>query len=138
MGDHLDLHVLKPSFPTRRSADLEGKGWMERGVVDRGRAAFVEYLRKADKYGRLRVFYPTGAEESDDWVMVHAKIMVIDDRLARIGSSNLNNRSMGFDSACDLLVQARTEAHVAAIAAFRTELVAQHLGRSAAHTSELQ
>src|SRR3546814_458429 len=38
----------------------EGKGWMEREVMDRGRAAFVEYLRKADKYGRLRVFYQIG------------------------------------------------------------------------------
>ena len=38
-------------------------------------------------------------------IFVHAKIMVIDDRLLRVGSSNLNNRSMGFDSECDLAVE---------------------------------
>src|SRR3546814_2584573 len=73
----------------------EGKGWMEREVMDRGKAAFVCALREADKHGRLRVFYPTGAEESDEWVMVHAKLMIVDDRLVRVDSTNLNNRSMG-------------------------------------------
>jgi phosphatidylserine/phosphatidylglycerophosphate/cardiolipin synthase-like enzyme len=31
---------------------------------------------------------------------------VLDDRLLRVGSSNLNNRSMGFDSECDVVLDA--------------------------------
>jgi phosphatidylserine/phosphatidylglycerophosphate/cardiolipin synthase-like enzyme len=29
--------------------------------------------------------------------MIHAKVMIIDDTILRVGSSNLSNRSMGFD-----------------------------------------
>jgi phospholipase D1/2 len=32
--------------------------------------------------------------------------MIIDDRLLRVGSSNFNNRSMDFDTECDLAVEA--------------------------------
>ena len=34
--------------------------------------------------------------------MIHSKVMVVDDFLLRIGSANLNNRSMGTDTECDL------------------------------------
>ena len=47
--------------------------------------------------------------------MVHSKVMIVDDRLLRIGSANLNNRSMGTDSECDLALEARSEAERAAI-----------------------
>ena len=39
-------------------------------------------------------------------IYVHAKVLTIDDRLLRVGSSNLNNRSMGFDTECDLAIEA--------------------------------
>ena len=38
---------------------------------------------------------------------MHAKVVVADDRLLRVGSSNLNNRWMGFDTECDLAIKAR-------------------------------
>ena len=37
-------------------------------------------------------------------ITVHAKIMVVDNALARIGSANLSRRSMGLDSECDVVV----------------------------------
>jgi phosphatidylserine/phosphatidylglycerophosphate/cardiolipin synthase-like enzyme len=61
---------------------------------------------------------------------VHSKAIVVDDRLARIGSSNLNNRSHGVDSECDLAIEARTEAQRRAILGFRDRLLAEHLGCS--------
>ncbi len=41
--------------------------------------------------------------------MIHSKVMIVDDRLLRIGSANLNNRSMGTDTECDLVVEAASE-----------------------------
>jgi uncharacterized membrane protein YdjX (TVP38/TMEM64 family) len=60
--------------------------------------------------------------------MVHSKVMIIDDRLLRIGSANLNNRSMGTDTECDLAIEARTETERAAIARARACLLADHCG----------
>ena len=42
--------------------------------------------------------------------MIHSKVMVVDDRLLRVGSANMNNRSMGADTECDLAIEARNEA----------------------------
>src|SRR5260221_263185 len=50
-------------------------------------------------------------------------------RWASIGSSNISNRSMGVDTECDVVVEARGERRVAqAIRAFRDRLLAEHLG----------
>ena len=58
---------------------------------------------------------------------------MIDDRLRRIGSSNLNNRSMGFDSECDVAIE--TESNNSEhddirrqITSVRDQLVSEHLG----------
>ena len=62
-------------------------------------------------------------------LMVHAKVMIVDDRIARVGSSNLSNRSMGLDSECDLAVEATESQPCGAdIARFRHRLLAEHLG----------
>jgi phospholipase D1/2 len=57
----------------------------------------------------------------------------VDDRLLRIGSSNLNNRSMGLDTECDLSIEAvagtpRQEEIAATIVGFRDRLLGEHLG----------
>jgi phospholipase D1/2 len=72
---------------------------------------------------------------------VHAKIVVMDDRLLRVGSSNLNNRSLGSDTECDLSVEARPDAPEHAdlrrrISALRSELLAEHLGVPVAKVEE--
>src|SRR5262249_45345365 len=60
---------------------------------------------------------------------VHAKVMVVDDVLARVGSANMSNRSMGLDTECDVALEARGRPHVArVIAGFRNRLLAEHLG----------
>jgi phospholipase D1/2 len=65
---------------------------------------------------------------------VHAKIMVVDDVLLRVGSSNLNNRSMGLDTECDLIIEADPDSAEdapvrAAIRSVRADLLAEHMGR---------
>jgi phosphatidylserine/phosphatidylglycerophosphate/cardiolipin synthase-like enzyme len=77
------------------------------------------------------VYWPVTDEGTP--IYVHAKVLVVDDRLLRIGSSNLNNRSMGFDSECDLAVEA-DPANSAdrdtsrTIVSIRNRLVCEHLG----------
>ncbi len=77
---------------------------------------------------RFGVFYP--AVPGGD-VKVHSKMMIADDRLLRIGSSNLNNRSMGLDTECDLLFEDEGDGRVTrAIRTLRHRLLAEHLGRT--------
>ena len=60
---------------------------------------------------------------------MHAKILVIDDRQLRIGSANVNNRSMRLDTECDVLVDAAAEpAAAATVTMLRNELIGEHLG----------
>jgi phospholipase D1/2 len=77
---------------------------LEKQSMDSARERLIRLLWDADEYGRLGVYWP--AVKGGISVYVHAKVLVVDDRLLRIGSSNLNNRSLGFDSECDLAVEA--------------------------------
>jgi phosphatidylserine/phosphatidylglycerophosphate/cardiolipin synthase-like enzyme len=89
----------------------------------------VRALRRADRYNPLRVYYPIvpGSKGPCD-VLIHAKVMIIDNRFVRIGSANLNNRSMGVDTECDLVVEATDEAEGKAVAQVRAQLLGEHLG----------
>jgi phosphatidylserine/phosphatidylglycerophosphate/cardiolipin synthase-like enzyme/uncharacterized membrane protein YdjX (TVP38/TMEM64 family) len=106
-------------------------GWLEEELMGRARRHLVNRLRNADTHGKFGIYgavTPTGVP-----VTIHSKTVVIDDRLVRIGSSNLNNRSMGFDTECDLAVEAVAgtpdeEARRAAIVRYRDGLLAEHLG----------
>jgi uncharacterized membrane protein YdjX (TVP38/TMEM64 family) len=103
-------------------------GWLEQTTVGRLRRRRLAELREADAHGRLRTVFPhvPGAEEG---VFVHAKVMVVDDALARVGSANLSNRSMGFDTELDLAVEADGDTRVAGlISGLRNRLLAEHLG----------
>jgi phospholipase D1/2 len=65
---------------------------------------------------------------------VHAKVLVADSRYLKIGSANLNNRSMGYDTECDVLLDAThaadEEATRRGILNVRASLLAEHLGLS--------
>jgi phosphatidylserine/phosphatidylglycerophosphate/cardiolipin synthase-like enzyme/uncharacterized membrane protein YdjX (TVP38/TMEM64 family) len=65
-------------------------------------------------------------------VHVHSKVLIVDDTFLRVGSSNLNNRSMGFDTECDLGIEAATDDQRRSIAAVRNRLIAEHWGSDAA------
>jgi phospholipase D1/2 len=106
-------------------------GWLEQHTMDVLRGRLVTRLRAADRHDRLRLYYPRLGERPHSTLMVHAKVMIIDDQLLRVGSSNLSNRSMGLDSECDLAIAAANEDKdlQEAIGKIRTRLLAQHLGR---------
>ncbi len=110
---------------------LEAEGWLEEELMGAARTVALRRIHAADRYDRFRIYYPVN--EAGEPIYVHAKVLVIDDRLLRVGSSNINNRSMGFDTECDLAIEAVPEATNeeqvrAAIAAVRNGLLAEHLG----------
>jgi phosphatidylserine/phosphatidylglycerophosphate/cardiolipin synthase-like enzyme/uncharacterized membrane protein YdjX (TVP38/TMEM64 family) len=105
-------------------------GWLEQSTMDAIRQRNLQRLRRHDAPGRLNVYHPVTGDRRTS-VYVHAKIMVVDDRLAIVGSANLSNRSMGLDSECCLAIEAESDSAVeAAIRGFRHRLLAEHLGAS--------
>ena len=113
-------------------------GWLEEEVMGAARAELMRSLEQIDGGGRFRVYTPVN--EAGEDIYVHAKIMIVDDRMLRVGSANMNNRSMGLDSECDIAIDA---AHAAAadiggtIADIRADLMAEHLGVEAADVQQV-
>jgi len=103
----------------------ETSGWLEQATMDVLRNQALRRLRDSDEHGRLRIVSPVADELGDTCINVHGKVMVVDERWARIGSANLSRRSMGLDSECDLVVE---DASGQAPAALRADLLAEHLG----------
>lgn len=108
---------------------LLSHGWLEEHTMHVLRCRLLARLFHADHYGRLRVCYPDVPNLDEGCCLdVHSKLMIADNSLLRIGSSNLSNRSMGVDSECDVLIEARDKPAVAAaIQDFRDRLLAEHL-----------
>jgi len=103
-------------------------GWLEQHTMDVLRARLLRELRDADQHDRLRVFYARLSEQPHVSLMIHGKVMIIDDCFARVASSNLSNRSMGLDSECDLVVESNeVQRSREAIISFRRKLLAEHL-----------
>jgi phosphatidylserine/phosphatidylglycerophosphate/cardiolipin synthase-like enzyme len=95
-------------------------------------------LQAADRWGRFHAYCPE--TKAGKTIIVHCKATVIDDELLRVGSTNLNNRSAGFDSECDLAIEAEPgpagAQTRAAIAAHRSRTLAHFLGRTPAEVDE--
>lgn len=106
------------------------EGWLEQKAMDGARRKLLHLLWNADVHGRFAAYYPVTAGGAP--IYVHAKVVVMDDVLLRIGSSNLNNRSLGFDTECDLFVEADHEGdHISrAVVEMRERLLSEHLGVS--------
>lgn len=109
---------------------IRTNSWLENQVMAGARYRLVQQLKACDRFGRFRLYAPV---TDQGHITVHAKVMVIDDRVLRIGSANLNNRSMGLDSECDLAIEVLPgdprEAEVrAAVTTVRDDLLSEHLG----------
>ncbi|KQN71577.1 phospholipase D-like domain-containing protein [Devosia sp. Leaf64] len=107
------------------------QGWLEPLAMDTARARLYQALNRLDTHGRFRIYTPvtSGGEP----IYVHAKILIIDDEVVRIGSSNLNNRSMRLDTECDVTIDAtfaQNEAVSETVRAIRNSLLGEHLAVS--------
>lgn len=115
----------------------KSSGWLEHTTMDVLRARLLRKLRDADRHGRLRIYYPDVSGLGEQCINLHAKILIVDDGLVRVGSSNLSNRSMGLDTECDLAIEANGHQHIEkAILDFRNRLLGEHLGTEPATISQ--
>ena len=116
-------------------APQEARGVLEQLAMGEGMARCVRRLRHADRYDRLRASYavvPAKEDDGEEEILIHSKVVIVDDRFVRVGSSNLNNRSEGLDTECDLAIEAEDAACRAAIIDLRNDLLSEHLGATKA------
>lgn len=107
-------------------------GFIEGWIMNGNRERVLRLLKRADRHGRLRIVHPVVATPDGDCaIFVHSKLVIVDDRFIRVGSSNLNRRSTGLDVECDLAVEALDAAMRKSIAHMRARLLGEHLGTSA-------
>jgi phosphatidylserine/phosphatidylglycerophosphate/cardiolipin synthase-like enzyme len=105
------------------------EGWLEQTAMDGARIQLCHAIAEHDPADRFRIFIPYNAAGTP--IYVHSKVMIVDDEVVRIGSANMNNRSMGLDSECDLFIDAArpgNEHAAPAVRQIRITLLAEHTG----------
>lgn len=128
VGDILEARLAEKDGPevvaviTRANQGMI-EGWFMGGNLNR----MIRRMRQCDRYGRFGIYHPVASVDPHLEIMVHAKVLIIDDRLLRVGSSNLNRRSTGLDKECDLAIEARDEDCQKVIHRLRDRLLAEHL-----------
>ncbi len=137
----LAMRLLEPGGPEIVTiGPAESPSYFDQLTMDSARVAAIDRLREVDPGGRFHAFTPhtPGGEP----VIVHSKVSIIDDRLLRIGSANLNNRSTGLDSELDVAFEAAAGEEGAAcrvaIAAFRSRLVGHYMEREGAEVAAME
>ena len=107
----------------------QAPSWFDRLTMDRVRGVMIRRLQEADVFGRFRAYSPiTPAGRA---IIVHSKVTVIDENIARIGSANLNNRSMGFDTELEVGLEVSFDMGRSAVRRFRNGLIGHFLARDA-------
>ena len=107
----------------------DATGWIEESTMSVLRQRVLDRIRKSDRYNRFRIYHPVVPDLDEGYVKVHSKVTIIDDQFARIGSANLNQRSMGLDTECDVSFEANGDERISqAIGKLRTRLLSEHLG----------
>jgi phosphatidylserine/phosphatidylglycerophosphate/cardiolipin synthase-like enzyme len=110
--------------------------YFDRITMDRARSTALWRLKSSDVFGRFHALAPRAPAGRP--VIAHAKLMVVDDRLARVSSANLNNRSHGFDTECGLAIEAETPEHRAVLAALRDHLAGHWVGHTGTEVAEVR
>jgi phosphatidylserine/phosphatidylglycerophosphate/cardiolipin synthase-like enzyme/uncharacterized membrane protein YdjX (TVP38/TMEM64 family) len=131
VGAALEARLRSPDAPdivvVSRQAE---EGWLEERTMGVLRSRLHRQLEAADAGGHYRLYYPhVPGLELPHVLNVHSKVLIVDDELCSVGSANFSNRSMGFDTECNIAIEARGNELVrSAIAGLRNRLLAEHLG----------
>ncbi len=117
--------------------------WVEAVTVGLPRVPILDSLWEAvrETSHALGVYYTTAAStaagkaagdaEHEVSLVLHSKLMIVDDRLMTVGSCNTSNRSMGLDTELNVTWEASTQNHddlVRSIRRARVSLLAEHCG----------
>jgi phosphatidylserine/phosphatidylglycerophosphate/cardiolipin synthase-like enzyme len=106
---------------------IKADNWLGSIAMDSARARLRESLRRHDVHNRFRMYHPVTA--TGEPIYVHSKLMIIDDEIMRVGSSNFNNRSMRYDNECDVAFEAGDSNDLKRrLSRLRNDLIGEHLG----------
>lgn len=126
VAEALAARLLEPDGPEVVLVSTQhSPSYFDQMTMDGTRAQFIKRLRGVDRHCRFHAYAPTTALGRT--IIVHAKLAIVDDTLLRIGSANMNNRSTGFDTECDLAFLAEGP-NRAFVTALRERLIAHWLG----------
>jgi phosphatidylserine/phosphatidylglycerophosphate/cardiolipin synthase-like enzyme len=98
---------------------ISADGPLQEAVMGSARAALFYTLAHLDKHVRFHIYTPV--TQLGNPIYVHSKLMIVDDHILRVGSSNMNNRSMGLDSECDIALASEHDGPDPAITADRDD-----------------
>jgi phosphatidylserine/phosphatidylglycerophosphate/cardiolipin synthase-like enzyme/uncharacterized membrane protein YdjX (TVP38/TMEM64 family) len=121
--------IARPDLEVVLVTPKRAHSWLEEQTMQAGLGRFMQVFTEHGVQERVRLLYPNvsdGTRNID--TMVHSKVMVVDDRMLRVGSANLNNRSFGVDTECDLVFEASNADHGRQIACVRDRLVGHFCG----------
>jgi phosphatidylserine/phosphatidylglycerophosphate/cardiolipin synthase-like enzyme/uncharacterized membrane protein YdjX (TVP38/TMEM64 family) len=120
----------KPDLRALLVSSYNPKGPIEKEVMWQGRIKFREILEEGIPPGQIKMLYPVSKREdgSEEAVRVHAKLLFVDDKFLHVGSANLNGRSMGHDSECDIVLIAENDDHRKAILERRRKCISKFAG----------
>lgn len=122
----LDIVVLLPKrFPS----------WIESVTLGPPRFHMLEQLRETARTTghRLGVYYTAAPSDQGPEVpvLIHSKLLLVDDRFLSVGSCNTSNRSMGLDTELNVSWEATSPADrglIESIRQVRIDLLAEHCG----------
>ncbi|MDB5761128.1 MAG: hypothetical protein JWQ21_123 [Herminiimonas sp.] len=133
IADALSARLAEPDGPEVMVVSPQTQsGWLEEATMGVLRARLQRRLKAADMHGRYRQYCPRIPELKEGCLNVHSKVFAVDDDLFSVGSANLSNRSMAFDTECNLVIEARGNDEEktrirGALAHMRNRLLAEHL-----------
>lgn len=114
---------------------VKADNWLGELAMDTARARLRESVRLHDQHDRFRIYHPVTTNGVP--IYVHSKLMIVDDKAMRVGSSNFNNRSMRFDNECDAAFEAGENEHLSCrLSHLRDNLLAEHLGAAQEEVTE--
>ncbi len=102
------------------------QGMVEDEAMHVTRSRMIRDLSQNDPYSRFLILSPLNDAGQD--IYVHSKTCIVDDTFLRIGSSNVDRRSMGFDTESDVALIADEDRDRLRIDDIRNDLLAEHLG----------
>jgi phosphatidylserine/phosphatidylglycerophosphate/cardiolipin synthase-like enzyme len=114
----------------------DAEGLLEQLSIGVAQNRIVRGLQQAarDNGHHLGIYYPAsaGVDGTELATYIHSKFLLVDDRFLSVGSANMNNRSMGYDTELNVSWEAgRTDHELAgSIGNVRVDLLAEHTGQS--------
>jgi phospholipase D1/2 len=106
------------------------RGIFERAIYVNEMNKAIRSLKQADKYQRLAIVYPgTLDDDLNKFIVVHSKLMIVDNNFITLGSANLNYRSMRVDGEMNLSLESLGEKRIEDfIKGSLCRLLSEHLG----------